>query len=330
MKTTRIAVLAYEACFGAELFGLADVLQMANRVAAQLETPAGMPFQVTIIGASARPARLAGGLQIEVGRKRGPVDLLVVPGFDFEAPAALGARLAALRPEAELIRRVFARGVPVASICVGAFLLGEAGLLNRRHVTTAWAFAPMLAKRYPTARVEPSALILRDGGVTTCAAFSAAFDLAMHLVRQHAPPQVATRTSKLTLISGTRDSQAPYADTTVVPSEGTPFSQAVMAYLQRRLREPYDLHRLAKAFHVSTRTLLRRFRAETGRSPLEVLQADRIARAKTLLESTTLSVGEVMVEIGYGDLSTFRRLFLARVGTSPARYRRQFRRPELE
>jgi len=325
--TMRIGVLAYDTCFGAELFGVADVLRMANHVAA-LAGGEPVPFKIAIVGAAGGAIAVAGGVRLEVGRLRGPIDLLVVPGFDFARPAELDVRLRALRREVRLVRRVFARGTPVASVCVGAFLLGEAGLLHARQATTAWAFAPVLAQRYPTARVDANALVVHDGGVTTCAAFSAAFDLAMRLVRQHAVPHVADRTAKLTLISATRDSQGPYVDASLLPAVAAPFSDMVKTWLLQRVRQPYDLPRLAKAFHVSSRTLLRRFRSDTDQSPLEFLQSVRIARAKMLLETTALPVAEIMAEIGYGDLSTFRRLFQARVGTTPARYRREFRRAE--
>ena len=327
-RTKRIAVLAYQGCFGAEVFGLADVLRIANHVAAGLRHAGGAPFHVSLIGASRGAIEIAGGTAIVVERLRGPIDLLVVPGFDFGSPAEIEARLRGLRPEVALIRRAFARGASVASVCVGAFLLGEAGLLSGRRVTTGWAFAPLLARLHPTAHVEPNALLIEDGNVTTCAAFSAVADLAMTLVRQHAEPRVAVLTAKLTLIAATRDSQAPYVDSALLPTVGAPFSDGVEAWLLHRLRQPYDLPRLAKAFHVSTRTLLRRFRAGASQSPLEFLQTARIARAKALLESTTLAIGDVMAHVGYGDLSTFRRLFVARVGTSPARYRDTFHRPK--
>lgn len=324
MKTLRVAILVYDACFGAELFGVADVLRMANHVATHSGRTAARPFDVRVVGAS-RTVALAGGMRVSPTRLRGPIDLLVVPGFDFEDPSTLDRRLEGLRAEVAAIRRTFERGVPVASTCVGAFLLGASGLLHRRRATTAWAFAPLLAERHPTARITPDALLVTDGGVTTCAAFSAALDLGMHLVRQHATPSVAARTSKLTLIAGARDSQTPYVDQSLLRPVVAPFSAEVRAYLADRLREPYDLPRLAKVFHVSTRTLLRRFRIETQRSPLSFLQDERIAHAKTLLETTALSVGNVMEACGYQDLSTFRKLFAARVGMSPGRYRLGFR-----
>ena len=323
----RVAILAYDGCMSATLFGVADVLRVANQVAERLGGGASAPFAVSVVGSGGRSVRAAGDVRLATRRWQGRHDLLIVPGFEFSPRAGIGAWLGTRRREVAAIGAAFRRGVPVTSVCAGAFLLGEAGLLDGRRATTAWAFAGELAQRYPAARVEPTAFLVEDGGVTTTAAFSAALDLALHLVRRHAGDAVARATANLLLVPGTRESQAPFVDPVLLAPRRAPFGDAVRQWLGARLRQRYDLAAVARAFHVSSRTLLRRVRAETGRTPLQLLQAARLERAKRLLESTTLGVAEIMDQVGYGDLSTFRRLFLAGVGVSPAVYRRQFRRP---
>ena len=211
----------------------------------------------------------------------------------------------------------------MASVCAGTFLLGEAGLIADRKVTTAWIFAKDLAQRYPAAKLDAEAVLVEDGAITTTGAVSSVFDLAIHIVKRTLGAQVATATARVALLQNPRLSQAPYVDSALVPSNMPSFAQSVAQWLGKRLPEPYNLERLAQAFHVSARTLLRRIKAETGQTPLALLQAARVEKARQLLTGTTWSVARITEEVGYTDVATFSRLFASRVGETPARYRRR-------
>ncbi len=327
MTTIRISVLAYEGCMGMEVFGLCDTLLVANRVAQALEGFDGAPlFEVAVVSLSGAEVKAAGGLRI--GTRRAPrklPDLLVVPGMELSDRASCLKPLSRLAPEVAFIARAFAKGTPVAAVCVGAFILGEAGLLDGRRATTSWLFAADLAQRFPDAMVDASALLVEDGGVATTGSFSATFDLAMHLVRKAASPKVARAVARMALLDDKRASQAPYVDSRMLARPSGTFAANVAAWMEQRLAEPYDLGAMSAAFHVSARTLLRRFKEETGASPLAHLQRARIGRAKVLLESTSHSVAQVTEKIGYGDVATFGTLFKRIVGQSPAEYRRRFK-----
>ncbi|MDJ0110444.1 helix-turn-helix domain-containing protein, partial [Rhodococcus erythropolis] len=218
-----------------------------------------------------------------------------------------------------------ARGVRVSSVCVGAYLLGEAGLLDGRRCTTSWLYGADLASRYPGATVRTDSLIVQDDGVTTTAAFTAALDLATALVREHLGDKIARTTARITLAPENRTSQSPYIVDSILPVKHTQFADDVGSWLVERMAEPYDLDLLSDAFHLSTRTMLRKFKDETGESPRSYLQRARIRKAKRLLESTDWSIGKILGHIGYQDPGTFRRLFADRVGISPADYRKRFR-----
>jgi transcriptional regulator GlxA family with amidase domain len=249
-------------------------------------------------------------------------DLLVVPGFDLAPGADLDAVLARLVPELRLIRRLARSGGRLASACGGAFLLAEAGVLDGRRATTAWLFASAFARRYPAIQLEADRMLVTDGPVTTAAAFSASHDLAMEIIRRHAGEATARRTARVTLVPDNRTSQAPYIDP-VRPAAPDEFAEDVKRWLASRLADPYDLGRLAAAFHVSTRTMLRRFAQVCDQSPLEHLQDLRVAQAKRALEAGS-SVQDAMHAVGYSDPGTFRRLFASRAGLTPAAYRRAF------
>lgn len=318
----RLAVLAYDGCLATEVYGLSDLLLMANRVL-DARGADEQSFRVSVVSPAGGTIRPASGPSLATSRARS-VDQLVVPGFETVPGQDLDRILDGLQREAAFVRRVASRGVPVASVCVGAFLLGRAGLLDGRAATTGWLFSSPLAERHPRAMVRCDEVLVHDGPVTTAGAFSAVFDLALHLVRQHCGEEVARTTARIALVADNRHSQAPHVDEALRTMRSEPFSEAVRQHLRERISEPYDLVALARAHAVSTRTMLRRFAAETGESPLAFLQRSRIEAAKRLLEAPGARVAEVMERVGYLDPAAFRKLFVRHTGMTPATYRRQF------
>jgi transcriptional regulator GlxA family with amidase domain len=319
---TRVAILAYDGCLATEVYGLSDLLLMANRVL-DARGRDDRRFQVSVVSPAAGTIQPASGPSLATSRAR-RVDQLVVPGFEAVPGQDLDRVLDGLESEAAFVRRVASQGVPVASVCVGAFVLGRAGLLDGRAATTGWLFSSPLAARHPEATVRSDEVLVHDGPVTTAGAFSAVFDLALHLIRLHCGESVARATARIALVADNRRSQAPHIDEALRTMRTEPFSDAVRQHLRERLSDPYDLTALARAHAVSTRTLLRRFGAETGESPLAFLQRSRIDAAKRLLEAPGARVAEVMERVGYLDPAAFRKLFLRHTGLTPAAYRRQF------
>ena len=320
----KINVLAYHGCMGMEVFGLCDTLLLANRVAQAIRGGAAEPlFDVRVTSLAGGTVVAAGGLSIGTRKYRASRDLLVVPGMDISDRDGCTRPHERLAAEVKAIARAFARGAPIASMCVGAFLLAEAGLLDGRRATTSWMFAADLAQRFPLARVEPNAMLVEHGGVTTTGSFTATFDFAMQLIREVATPKEARAVARMALLNQ-RGSQAAYIDTSMATRPSGRFSDNVQSWLGERLAEPYELASLAAAFHVSGRTMLRRLKAETGQSPLEYLQGERINMAKRLLESGSFSLARITERVGYVDVATFSTLFKRFAGQSPAQYRRSF------
>ena len=173
--------------------------------------------------------------------------------------------------------------------------------------------------------VRAEGLVVTDGRVTTTAAFSSMYDFALGLVREHDGPDVARGTARLALVDDARSSQTPYVDPSMLPTVGHDFSLTVKRWLDQNLHARYDLSALAREFHVSTRTLLRRFGDEAGQSPLEYLQGARVVRARYLLESTDKPVARIAAEVGYADASTFGLIFARHTGRRPREYRTMFR-----
>jgi transcriptional regulator GlxA family with amidase domain len=327
-KPLRIALLAYEGCMSLEVVGISDVLLMAQHVARAMGLPAADAIEVRVVSVQGRSVKAAGGITLGAQAPRGTFDWLIVPGLEVVQGRQWPAKLARLQPELAFIQRSFARGTQVASVCVGSFMLAEAGLLQGRQATTGWIMAKEFAARYPGINVNPQALLLEDGAIITSGAFTATFDLALHLIKRTMGAQVASATARIALLPKPRSSQAPYIDAQLIapppaslPGQARSFSANVAQWLEQRLQEPYSLTRLAQAFHVSPRTLMRRVKAESGHSPLTLLQQARINQAKQLLQSTSWSIAKIVEEVGYSDIATFSRLFSREVGETPARYR---------
>ncbi|MFF5448794.1 GlxA family transcriptional regulator [Streptomyces sp. NPDC012888] len=316
----RVGVLAYPGCFASEVFGVPDLLTMAQHVAG----PDAPGYRLSVVSPRRR-VTASGGAVLDVRPLR-DVDVFVVPGFELPPDADLDARLARLAPEIAAIRAQAAAGTAVVSLCVGAFLLAAAGLLDGRRATTSWLHAAELARRCPNTDVRPDRLVVTDTGVTTTAAFTAMYDFALDLIRRHSGARVARTTARVALVDDARTSQTPYADPRLLPQPGREFSGQVMRRLDQNLGERYDLTALADAFQVSARTLLRRFADETGRTPLAHLQASRVRRARHLLENTDRTVAAIAAAVGYRDPGTFAALFARHTGHSPSAYRTAFAR----
>lgn len=322
---SHVGVLAYDGCLGTEVFGIVDLLLFANRIAAAVGGARDDLFRVTVAARKACDVITAGGVALRAVRWHNGFDTLVVPGFEIRSPPHIGRALEQWRPEIAYIASTASAGIPVASVCVGAFLLGEAGLLDGRRATTSWLFAEQLRHRYGRATVDADLMIASDGVVTTTAAFSAVHDLALRIIRTHAGEDLARHVARLALVADNRNSQAPYVDDALLEPGADAFARPVKRWLVERLAQPYSLTALAQAFRVSTRTMLRRFGRETGQSPLDFLQQTRVDAAKRLLESPDQTVISAMELVGYTDPASFRRLFTRRAGMTPASYQRQFR-----
>lgn len=318
MKRIRIALLAYPGCMGLQLFSVADILAIGADLAR-----APFPPEVQWVSLHGRSVPLSGGTSIETVRPRGKYDVLIVPGFGLTRPVDWQAKLAARAAEVEFIRRSFAKGTRVASACVGAFLLAEAGLLDGRKAATSWLFAEELARRYPGIAVQPERLLVEDSAVITTGAVSAATDLAIFLIKRLFGAEAGLAAARVTLLAEQRTSQAPYVDTNIAAQSLPDFSQSLVEWFNQRLSIPYSLQAVSTAFHTSPSTLTRRVRSETGQTPLALLHGARVEKARQLLRTTSWNMPRIAEAVGYADASSFSRLFTRLTGQTPTRYRRQ-------
>jgi transcriptional regulator GlxA family with amidase domain len=209
-------------------------------------------------------------------------------------------------------------------MCVGAFTLAAAGLLDGRRATTHWQWAGELARRYPDIDVDPGVLFIDEGPVLTSAGVASGLDLCLHLIRQHAGPELAGRTARRVVIPAWRDGgQAQYIEHAGPAAVNDPL-QPTIAWMDENAVAALDLPAIADHASVSVRTLNRQFREHFGTTPLGLLTTMRVNRARRLLESTGLAVDRVAEQSGFGSYPSLRYHFLRTVGVSPQKYRQSY------
>lgn len=248
-------------------------------------------------------------------------DLVIVPGVTSPTTPFPEPVLAALRS-------AHRRGTPIASLCLGAFVLAQAGLLDGRRAVTHWNAASRLAALYPEIRVEPTALYVEDGGIWTSAGVAGGIDLCLHLVRLEHGAETAASIARAMVVAPYRTGdQAQFVDAPIpVRDEGGELLAAVRERALGELDRPLTVPRLAAWAGLSERTFARRFLAETGTTPAQWLIAQRVVRAQRLLEQTDLPIEQVAADAGFGSPVTLRQHFVGQVGVAPRDYRRSFRR----
>ncbi|MFB7670088.1 GlxA family transcriptional regulator [Kitasatospora purpeofusca] len=278
-------------------------------------------YRVRICTAEPGPVTTTGSLQVVVPHGLEAIteaDTVLVTGSASRADADERI-LTALRAAAD-------RGARMASICTGAFVLAQAGLLDGHSATTYWVQAGALEHRFPKVRVLPQALFVDDGPVLTSAGLTAGIDLCLHMVRTDHGAATANAVARLAALSEVREGgRAQILPAPVAGADGSSLA-ATRAWALARLAEPLSLADLAAHAGVSVRTLNRRFRAETGTTPLHWLLTQRLEQARELLESTDLAVDRVAARTGFVTADSLRGHLLRRIGMTPRAYRTHFAR----
>ncbi|WP_431042256.1 helix-turn-helix domain-containing protein [Streptomyces sp. P1-3] len=242
-------------------------------------------------------------------------------------PEAFVEGAADLPPELiTALREAADAGARMVSLCNGAFALAAAGILDGRRATAHWMHTGDLARRYPRVRVDDSVLYVDDGDVLTSAGMTAGLDLCLHLVRSDLGAHVANQLARRLVVPAHRPGgQAQFVDLSVPETDDGGLGP-VLQWVREHLHEPLTIDDLARRAALSRRTLYRRLQAATGTTPLRWLLHQRLARAQTLLETTSLPVEKVGELSGLGTAANLRRHFTRHVGVSPTDYRRSFSR----
>ncbi|MFE5394225.1 GlxA family transcriptional regulator [Streptomyces sp. NPDC056568] len=286
----------------------------------------GRPLYSVLTCASA-PGEIATDTDFSVHVRHGPqvlesADTVVVPAAVEDYGPQERGRLA--DPVRAALERVPA-SARLASICTGSFVLAAAGALEGRRATTHWKSCAELASLYPEVDVDPDVLYTDDRGVLTSAGVAAGIDLCLHMIRDDHGVEVANGVARGTVVPPHREGgQAQYVDRPV-PQADDASTAAARTYALQRLGEPLTLEDLARQAAMSVRTLNRRFRQETGVTPMQWLGRQRLDYARRLLERSDEPVDRVAARAGFGTGTAMRQHFREALGVSPRAYRNTFR-----
>jgi transcriptional regulator GlxA family with amidase domain len=260
-------------------------------------------------------------------------------GVDFDvsnAPVAYDTVLAAGAPKmareredpalSAWLRTISGSARRYGAICSGAFLLGRAGLLDHKRVTTHWSDVAQLAEQFPQARVEEDRIYIQDGKLVTSAGVTAGIDLALALVSQDHGAAVALAVAKRLLVVAQRQGgQSQFSPYLLAPSAPQSLAALIQPYVLEHVAEPLSVEHLAAIAQMSARNFARMFAQELGVTPVEFVQRARVDAARNLLEGSELPLKTVAYRCGFGSAARMRLVFAQRFGVTPHQYRDSFR-----
>lgn len=278
-------------------------------------------YQLRIARVEEGPLRATGGISVAVPFSLRILDTagtIIIPGWR-------GADAPVPRELVRKLQRANAEGARILSICSGAFVLAEAGLLDGKSAATHWMFAAELARRFPRVRVNADVLYVDEGDVITSAGSSAGIDMGLHLIRRDLGPEVANTVARRLVAQPHREGgQKQFIDTPVAPDPEVQALAELLDVLRVTLAKPHTIASMAKQAKMSQRTFARRFKAATGSTPHRWLQNERIRLVQDLLGTTSLPLDGIAHRAGFSDSQLLRLHFKRVVGTSPSAYRRTF------
>ncbi|WP_206860616.1 helix-turn-helix domain-containing protein [Lysobacter changpingensis] len=249
---------------------------------------------------------------------RAKVDTLIVTGLLHPAASPDGL-VRRIRRASGAVRRI-------ASVCTGAFILGEAGLLDGRRVTTHWFHSRDLQARFPDAIVEDDRIFIIDGALWTSAGMSAGIDLALGMIEKDFGIELARAVAQKLVVYHRRGGGQSQHSALLELDAKSDRIQSALTYARSHLNSTLSVEELADAAHLSPRQFSRAFRAETGQSPAKAVEHMRVEAARVMIEQGRHSMGEVATETGFADIERMRRAFLRAFGQPPQVLRRNARR----
>lgn len=315
----RVLIVAVPPVRTLDVFGPLEVFGDANRSRSD-----GPVYEVSVVSAEADRDVLSHlGLPVRTdqtyGEHRGPIDTLLVAGYDGVSKVRYEQNFLKWLKESCAGSRRF------GSVCTGALVLAEAGLLDGRRATTHWNWCEELARDYPQVTVDPAPIFVRDGNCYTSAGVTAGIDLALALVEEDLGRPAALKIAQMMVVFLHRPGgQSQFSATlTAQTSERRPLGE-VLAWLPDNIRRNLSIASLARRAAMSPRNFARMFHQEVGKTPARYVEDLRIEAARREMESTTMTLKEIARSCGFTSPEIFRRAFVRRLGVAPQNYRASF------
>ena len=318
----RIAILAYQGVQSLDVTGPLEVFVAARQVLEATDS-ADPGYSVQILAPSNEPLLTSSGLTLvpdaSIADAHEGIDTLLVAGGSGRVAVTGDPALL------EWIARVSRSARRTTSVCTGAFLLADAGLLDGRRATTHWAYAAELQRLHPEVEVDPEPIFVRDGRVWTSAGVTAGMDLALALVEEDLDRDVALTIARhLVLFLRRPGSQSQFSATLLAQQPAREPLREIQRLVLEDVAGEHTVEAMAARAHLSPRHFARAFTAETGVTPARYVERVRLEVARRRLEETGEPIGAIAQGCGFGTDETMRRVFLRVLQVGPAEYRRRF------
>ena len=319
----RVVFFLYPGIVSLDVSGPLEVFATATEILAR-NNKKDQGYEPVFAACAAGPVRTSSGLVLtaESTLDRVVADILVVPG-------AQDAETVAKNPHVvEQVGAAAARAARVAGVCSGAFILAACGLLHGKRAATHWLVAKRLAELYPQTVVEPDAIYVRDGRVSTSGGVTAGIDLALDMVEEDHGDRLALEVARVLLLYRRRPgNQSQYSSALAAQVSAGRFAPLIR-WMEANLDHALTVENLAEMAHMSPRSFARVFPAATGSSPARFVEGLRITRARELIEAGTEPFALVAQQAGFGCEERLRNAFIRRLGLSPHQYRCHFCKEE--
>jgi transcriptional regulator GlxA family with amidase domain len=275
-------------------------------------------YDVTLMAPDGEQVQSSSGIRLSADPLReGPFDTVIVSGGEIDRSIAASEEIVAW------LKRSKARRT--ASVCSGAFLLAEAGLLDGRSATTHWASTDHFGRCYPTVKLDAERIYIRDGDVWTSAGISAGIDLALALIEDDLGSEIARRTAQQLVVHQRRPGGQSQFSALVELGGRTGRFASLIDWIRAHLAEPLTVERLADHSAMSPRHFARAFAQETGTTPAKAVERLRLETARTAVETSHAPLDRIALAAGFGDTGRMRRAFLRGLGQPPQALRRAAR-----
>ncbi|MBV6645688.1 MAG: helix-turn-helix domain-containing protein [Cyclobacteriaceae bacterium] len=320
----KISILALDDCTSIAPVGAMEIFRKTDALYQLLHRTTDRLFDAELVSQHGK-VKFDNGLEWSTHHKIHELehtDLLMIPAIEFDIEDKLEANRA-LIPH---IQRLYEEGAEIASMCTGAFLLAETGLLAGKCATTHWAKAEEFKSRFPEVDVHDEKIIVDNGRIYTGGGATSFLNLVLYLIEKYGGKRVAVEASKMLLMDFNKPTQTHYQLFTPQMQHGDHEIATIQAYIHHADKMQMTVDDLAERSNLNRRTFSRRFIKATGENPASYLKRVQMEKAKDLFEASNMSVNEVAYEVGYNDIPSFRRVFKQITGFTPLEYRRMYTR----
>ena len=330
----EVLILAIPETAGSALYGMIDVLSATGNLWQTLvrSNDEKKAFRVRIVSTTEFPFTCGNGIPVSPHTSidaEPEAPIIILPEIWLGPDESIRGRYPGL---IDWIRRRYQAGSELYSACSGSILLAETGLLDGRCATSHWGYADMFRRVYPKVKFEAASNLIyadHEGRIVTAGGTTSWHDLALHIISRHASPGDALHIAKVYLLKCHPEGQLPYTGLVRHAPHNDSVVKQCEGWMQDNFHELDAISQIIELSKLPERTLKRRFKSATGSSLIEYLQNLRIEQAKHLLEQGEVAIETISAEVGYADVSFFRRLFKRLTGLAPGQYRRMFLFSEL-